>query len=99
MNFEDAILEVSVELDIPKHVCREAYMSMWKFIRQQAQSLPLKEDLTDEQFLQLRPNFNLPSLGKLFVTKDNYRRKKELYHYLNSKKLQENGNNIQNNEA
>ena len=35
-------------------------------------SLPLKEDLTEEDFSKLRPNVNIPSIGKLYVTYDRY---------------------------
>ena len=94
MKNEDIILEVSKELDIPFAVCKEAYASMWRFIKKTAQALPLKEDLTDEQFLQLRPNFNLPSLGKLFVTQENYRKKKNRNLYLKNLRKQKDGDNI-----
>lgn len=49
------------------------YRSYWKAVREYIGSLPLKEDLTDEQFAQLRPNVNIPSIGKLYITSDKYR--------------------------
>jgi hypothetical protein len=39
----------------------------------------LKEDLTDEEFLKLQPNVNIPSIGKLYVTPERYRRLKDHY--------------------
>jgi hypothetical protein len=36
----------------------------------------LKEDLSDEEFLKLKPNVNIPSLGKFYVTLERYRKVK-----------------------
>jgi hypothetical protein len=36
----------------------------------------LKEDLSDEEFLKLRPNVNIPSIGKFYVTLERYRKVK-----------------------
>lgn len=95
MRIDGAIQEVATELGLPFEVCKRAYLSSWEFVKATAQALPLKEDLTDEQFLQLRPNFNLPSLGKLFVTKDNYRRKKNKFLHIKELQKGNHGNNLQ----
>lgn len=73
---------MSEELNLPFEVCRAAYRASWSFIKEKAQALPLKEDLTEAQFNELRPNFNLPSLGKLFVTEQNYKAKKKRFHII-----------------
>lgn len=70
MNYPDIIGKVSKELDIPVEVVDAAYKSYWKFIKQTIQSLPLKDDIDEEEFAKLRTNFNIPSLGKLCVTWD-----------------------------
>lgn len=57
--------EVSKELNIPEEVIKEVYESYWKFTRYIISELPLKEDLTKEEFESLRRNINIPSLGKL----------------------------------
>lgn len=46
----------------------KVYSSYWKFIRSKIIDLPLKENLTKEEFEKLKVNFNLPSLGKLNCT-------------------------------
>jgi hypothetical protein len=46
------------------------------------------QDLTDEEFLALRPNVNIPSIGKLYVTLDRYRRMKK-YERIKNEKLKE----------
>ena len=68
MNYPDIIGKVSQEMDIPLEVIDTAYKSYWKFIKQTIQSLPLKDDISEEEFAKLRTNFNVPSLGKLYVT-------------------------------
>lgn len=70
MNYPDIIGKVSKELDIPVEVVDVAYKSYWKFIKQTIQSLPLKDDIDEEEFAKLRTNFNIPSLGKLTCTFD-----------------------------
>ncbi|QOR58277.1 protein HU [uncultured phage cr106_1] len=70
MIYSEALKQVSNELEIPVEVVKEAYESYWKFIRESIKSLPLKEDLTKEEFDKLRTNFNIPSIGKLSCTYD-----------------------------
>lgn len=70
MNYPDIIGKVSEELNIPAEVVDAAYKSYWKFIKQTIQSLPLKDDIDEEEFAKLRTNFNIPSLGKLTCTFD-----------------------------
>ena len=70
MNYPDIIGKVSEELNLPKEVVDKTYKAFWLFINQSIQSLPLKENLNEEDFAKLRTNFNIPSLGKLCVTWD-----------------------------
>ena len=79
----DLYLKVSKEMDIPVEVEEEAYKSYWKFIRHTIQELPLKNDLTEEEFAKLKTNFNIVSLGKLACTYDRYIRKKQQLEYRN----------------
>lgn len=66
-------------------------MSYWKFIRQTIQELPLKEDLTKDEFNKYRTNFNIPSIGKLSCTYDRYKAIKDKFNYI--KKLRNGSNN------
>lgn len=91
MTLEEMIDEVSRNLNLPKEVVEEAYMSFWGFIRDSIQALPLKEDLTEEEFNKLKCNFNVPSLGKLYVTYPRYRALKDRYKYF--KEIQNDYNN------
>lgn len=87
MNYKEAVTQVSKELNLPLRVVDKTYKSYWKFIRDTIQTLPLKEDLSEEDFNKLRTNFNIPSLGKLSCTFDRSKRVKERYKYI--KKLRE----------
>lgn len=68
MSYPDIIRKVSEELNLPKEVVDRAYKSFWLFINQSIQSLPLKENLNEEDFAKLKTNYNIPSLGKLTCT-------------------------------
>ena len=79
MTYNEIIAEVSKSTGLSKHFVDKVYKSYWRAVREHIVSLPLKEDLTDEEFMQLQPNVNIPSLGKLYVTLDRYKRAKALY--------------------
>lgn len=70
MIYSEAIKQVSTELGLPPKVVKEAYESLWTFIRNNIKALPLKGDLSKEEFDKLRTNFNIPSIGKLSCTYD-----------------------------
>lgn len=82
MIYSEAINQVSIELGIPPEVVKLAYESYWKFIRETIKSLPLMEDLSEEEFSRLRTNFNIPSIGKLNCTFNRYINIKKRYKYL-----------------
>lgn len=86
MTYNDIIVKVSDELDLPKKFVDKVYRSYWRAIREHITSLPLKEDLTDEEFMRLQPNVNIPSLGKLYVTLDKYRAMREGFKLRNNLK-------------
>jgi hypothetical protein len=76
---EEIITQVSNETGIPRRIVDRTYRAYWRAIREYITSLPLKEELTDEEFLKLKPNVNIPSLGKLNVTLKRYKRVKSTY--------------------
>ena len=87
MNYSDIIGKISQEMDIPLEVVDIAYKSYWKFIKQTIQSLPLKDDISEEEFAKLRTNFNIPSLGKMTCTFDRMVGVKKRFKYI--KRLRE----------
>ena len=68
MSYSDIIGKVSRELNLPGEVIDKTYRAYWLFIKDHIQSLPLKDNLNEEDFAKLRTNFNIPSIGKLYVT-------------------------------
>ena len=87
MTYQEIVTLLSEELDIPEEVVDAAYKSFFGFIRTTIAGLPLKDELSEEDFSKLRTNFNIPSLGKLHCTYERYRGMKERLNYI--KKLQE----------
>lgn len=82
MNYNDLVTQVSKELNLPFRVVDKVYKSYWKSIRDTIQELPLKDDISEEEFQKLRTNFNIPSLGKLTCTYDRVKGVKQKYKYI-----------------
>lgn len=82
MSYPDIISKVSEELNLPKEVVDKAYKSFWLFINQSIQSLPLKENLNEEDFAKLKTNYNIPSLGKLTCTYERMLGVKKRFNFL-----------------
>lgn len=78
MTYNEIISRVSIQLDLPKTLVDKTYKTYWKVIRNHITSLPLKENLSDAEFMSLQPNVNIPSIGKLFVTLDRYKKINEV---------------------
>ena len=76
MNYNEIISRVAESMSLDKAFVDRTYRAYWKVVREHITSLPLKKDLTDEEFLELQPNVNIPSIGKLYVTLDRYKRMK-----------------------
>ena len=82
MTYPDIIGKVSSNTGIPVEVVNAAYKSYWRFIKETIQSLPLKNNIDEEEFAKLRTNFNIPSLGKLTCTYDRMIGVKKRYKYI-----------------
>lgn len=79
MTYDDILDTVSKSLGLPKDLVSKTYKAYWRAVREHIVSLPLKGNLTEEEITRLQPNVNIPSLGKLYVPLDKYRKKKEYY--------------------
>ena len=84
----ECILRVAEKTGIPKEIVYKTYRAYWKAIREHISSLPLKNSLTEEEFMKLQPNVNIPSMGKLHVTLDRYKRMQKQQEIIN--KIKEN---------
>ena len=76
---ELAISGTSCKLGIPSELVGKVYKAYWSFIKETIQALPLKDNLSEEEFSTLKTNFNVPSLGKLTCTLDKYTRIKKRF--------------------
>lgn len=85
--YNEIITDVAGQLGMSRKLVDKTYRAFWKVIRMYITSLPLKESLTDEEFQKLKPNINIPSIGKLYVTLDRYHGMKRYFerHYKNYK--------------
>lgn len=91
MTYKEIVHIVSEDTGIPVEVVDKTYKAFWSYIRNSVQELPLKEELTESEFLSLRPNFNIPSLGKLCVPYDRYKGVKAKFKYIKSLRTREIG--------
>lgn len=82
MSYSDIIGKVSEELNLSKELVDRTYRAYWLSIKQHIQSLPLKENINEEDFTKLKTNFNIGSLGKLCVTYKHYIGVKKRWEYL-----------------
>lgn len=85
MTYKEIIDKVSDEIGLPKRDVDRVYRAYWRSVREYIASLPLGENLSDEEFLKLRPNVNVPSIGKFFVTLEHYRGVKKKREFLQLK--------------
>lgn len=90
MEYNEIITVVSDKLGLSKDMVDKVYKSYWRSVKEYISSLPLKEDLSDEEFLSLQPNVNIPSIGKLYVTLDRYKGLKQKMKILESLTEKEN---------
>lgn len=79
MTYEEIIKKVSQQLNIPEDVVKYVYKAYWGIIKNKIETLPLKDNLTEEDFKQLKTFFNLPQLGKLTCTYQRYSGIKQKY--------------------
>lgn len=73
MQYEEMVASVADSLDISKGTVDRIYRAYWRAIREYIKALPLKQDWTEEEFTKLRPNVNIPSLGKFYVNYNRYK--------------------------
>ena len=80
---------MSKELGVPYEVCYQAYMSQWHFIHEKLKEIPMKT-MTMEEFRATKHNFNLTSIGKLYVTERMFEKILARYEIINRKKQEQN---------
>lgn len=82
MIYEEIVSKVAASMGLNEKTVDRIYRAYWKAVKKHISTLPLKQDLSDNEFLQLQPNVNIPSIGKLYVTLDRYKKLKKKYQKL-----------------
>jgi hypothetical protein len=82
MNLQEIIYKVSEELNLPEELVEKTYKGYWYSIRSMIIDLPLKDIKTEEEFNKLKPNFNIPSLGKLNITWERFQGLQKRFEYI-----------------
>jgi hypothetical protein len=77
-----AIKKASLNLGIDIDTITKVYWAYCKVLQERLASLPFEKDLTEEEFKKLRPNINLPSLGKIYCNWDIYTGEKKRLEYV-----------------
>lgn len=85
MTYQEIIKKVSYDIGLGYETVDKAYKAFWLYIKNSIKELPLMEDLSEDDFLKLRTNFNIPSLGKISCTYDRYKGVKRRYRYYTEK--------------
>lgn len=79
MTYNEIIAEVAQNVNMNKKIVDRTYRAYWRAVKEYIASLPLKKSLSEEEFMKLRPNINIPSIGKLYITPGRYKALKEKY--------------------
>lgn len=82
MTYEEIITKVAEDNSLDRKFVDKVYRLFWFTIKNRIEQLPLKEELTEEEFNRLTTNFNIPSIGKLCCTYDRYKSVKRKFNYI-----------------
>lgn len=65
--------EIANDLGLNESDVKDVFKYTWEFIRSKIEDLPLKSDLTEEEFNKLKTTFVLPEIGKLGCEYNTYK--------------------------
>jgi hypothetical protein len=82
MKLQEIVYKVSEELNLPPELVEKTYKAYWYSIRSMISELPLKDIKTEEEFNRLKPNFNIPSIGKLSITWERFKGLQKRFEYI-----------------
>jgi len=81
-----AVNQVAENLGLTPKEVDKVYRAYCRLIKEKIESLPLKEDLTEEEYNQLQVNINLPSFGKLYTSWQKHKNLKKKLEYVQKAK-------------
>ena len=67
MTYEEIVSRVADSMGLSKRLVDRTYKAYWRAVKEHITSLPLRQDLTEEEFLKLQASVNIPSIGKLYI--------------------------------
>lgn len=79
MNLNKIYNQVAEQTGFNSKIVENIFTSYWLFIKSKAEELPFEKNLSEEEFNQISTSFNIPSIGKLYCTYDDYKRTKERF--------------------
>lgn len=65
---QDIIKGVSKEIDIPDDVVEIAYREYWNWVKDTLESVPVTQEMSEEEFNKMQSSINIPSLGKFYTS-------------------------------
>lgn len=86
MTPKEICAEAAMKLNLPHEYVWEVYKSFWKTVRIYIATLPLKEDIAEEDLSKIKTSVNIPSIGKFYLDWDKLKRKKDKYERYSNKK-------------
>lgn len=85
MTIKQITQKVASDMNLPEEVVYLAYKLFWEYIKTTIKDIDFKDNLSKEEFDKLRPNFNIPSIGKLHCTYEEYLRTKKQFEIIQEK--------------
>ena len=79
MNIKDIYAQVAADMNLSPSYVKKVYRGYWKAIREHISSFDLKQDISEEEFKKMKPQINIPSIGKLYVDYDNCKKIRDYY--------------------
>lgn len=75
--------KIATNNNITPQMVKDIYESMFKFIRERVGEVNNLSEKTEEEFKKLRLSFNIPILGKFFITHQSVQKYKNKINYYN----------------
>lgn len=82
MTYDEIIAKVADNMGLSSEFVDKVYKLFWFTIKNNIKELPLKDELTEEEFNRLTTSYNIPSIGKLYCTYDKYKSVKRKFNYI-----------------
>lgn len=72
------IHSIGLKYNLQDEVIRKIIASPYRFARETIKALDIRDDITEEEYNELKTNFNLPSIGKLYSNYEVFKKHKKI---------------------